>query len=1152
MKHSLNFLSLYCRNLTLLFFISIALLLIAGCGSASGGDSSTSQDGDSQSTDSGTGDSVKLSSLMLQYSDTPTQGKEVTISFATDEDIGKINWEVNSQPDLANLALITSADSKSVTFTAVESGDYEIIARSTTDNSEKLTSFYVYPIFSYDADKVDGYDEDSANLDEIIGVINNQVWVYSTSLTENQLREMILTYNVFSILGYDVVDGLLIEFDDSNESTKELLEILKLEKGIVSVDYRVHEGVDLPRDESTIPDDGASFNDGGSNWHLEYINAIEAWDFTTGSSDILIGVSDGGFDSDHSELKGRVSEVLTSDKKDHGNGVAGTIGANSNNKSGVSGINWVSDMILGDNGYSAFRSVVERDVVAINSSWAMTGKIPDDFDPSDSDSLQQRNQNTLSWTRTYRKLANANLDKLLVWSAGNGIGNGKGNDGVYGVNGRHHSPALHYNANGNLQKQANVIFVAAMQDDRRLRYSSNYGVSVDIAAPTKYRSLRINGGYYEAESYGKNNSPSGSFSGTSAAAPVVTGVASLIYSLYPGFTGEEVKNILIESATEYSTQRYIAPGDSGENNSNVTTLSHPLPILNASKALERAQEIIDGKVTASYSIIDPFEAEAQVDFTSIDKALKIDSVDWKLQSSNDGNSDNWILVSEMITNGDSIKFHLDTSNPYQRVVASVNLTSNNDVAIANIVYDFNYSNVEVATLSTITLDAVAGVSVSLESSKGIFDNAGVTDNEGTVRVYLEENGDYKVHASSDGYQEAVTAFVTDSAQIVVALNLTPDSSGDIGSLSGQIVDANGLALINASVRISGGEQTNGFFASAVTDESGAYIISNISKQDSNGDDIPYFTLEASADGYNTAVKYNVIVLSGKNRVENFTLILDNLSDITLYAYDFEQWADDWHGTGFWNQINLDDSTVVNTLVDSGYTSLAPDENSMQALLPDAFSGSTAWWYGQTNSGSFIGTQYSYDYLLSGGTSTSSHSGLLTSPSITLSTANTPLLRFRTWWEVESVNPNENGYDIMEIQVSTDGGSTFTSVRRLNPFIDPNESDRYSKPFSSGGYNRKPVWTLEEIDLSEYVGEVIHLRFKFATVDELYNGFRGWIIDAVEIIDVDNISSQASLATLGLVQEKTSSMREELRDEYFRIHKQPHNYLHVGMPNRLSQ
>ncbi|WP_028671046.1 hypothetical protein [Saccharospirillum impatiens] len=57
------------------------------------------------------------------------------------------------------------------------------------------------------------------------------------------------------------------------------------------------------------------------------------------------------------------------------------------------------------------------------------------------------------------------------------------------------------------------------------------------------------------------------------------------------------------------------------------------------------------------------------------------------------------------------------------------------------------------------------------------------------------------------------------------------------------------------------------------------------------------------------------------------------------------------------------------------------------------------------------------------------------------------------------------------------------------------------PFSNRGYNKAPAWLWQEpIDISDYTGEQLRLRFTFDTVDELYNGFRGWLVDEVRILN----------------------------------------------------
>jgi hypothetical protein len=1027
-------------------------------------------------------------------------------------------------------------------LTPVEIGTYQIKATSSANNTQRTTSFSINPVFEFDSSKIPSNDG-TVDISEIIDEITNQSWVYSTSLSENDLRDIVSSYNVFTIVGYDSVYGLLIQYDETDISVIEALEELKMEQGISSVDARIYEGENAPKILKT-PADGSLFNDDGDNWHLEKIGMPDAWEYTTGNSDVLVGVSDSGYDTDHGELKGRVAELLTKKEHYHGQASAGAIGALTDNGSGMSGINWISQMVLGYLTKPEHRKIVEKKkVITVNASWTMVGYIPDSFDPTDQESASKRYKKAKKDSKDYKKLAEKHPEKLLVWAAGNGIDNGGGNkNGIYGTDGRYDSPALHYNnETDSLDKQSNVVFVAAMQDDSCLNFSSNYGPSVDIAAPTKYKSLDINGGYKEASShftYGKNNG--GGFGGTSAAAPVVTGVASLIYSLYPGFTGKEVKDILVNNVTEFVTERYIGPGDAGTNDSNIEALAHPIPVLNAAKALEKAQEIIDSKVTVSDSIPNPFVPQARIVFKSIDDDFAITGLEWALESSSDGGK-TWQFKNGMSVSGNLAEPMLDTTSAYYRITATVNLNnaSTNAQTTAYKEHYFNCAKMNVKAQDTVTLSPLPDVTVILEQMNfGCFLDTGLTNTNGDVSIYIK-SGSYKVIGNLANYQEGTTIFTafltaTDMHFDTVYLNMTADSVGLVGSLNGLVTDTDGNPIAGASVRISGGAQTNGFFASATTNTKGYYNLSNISKTDSNGNTIESFILEASASGYATSVKEDVIVLSGKERNENFTLVKKATAEHIYFSDDFESESTSWSASGFWNRINLEENIIFNALVENGYTSLAPDEPSSKAFLPSAFSGKFGWWYGQKDTGSFIGTQTSSDNLLSGGTSTSANSGDLVSPVINLQSATSPVLRFRTWWEIESVNPNENGYDILEILISTDGGNSYTSLRKLNPYVDPNESDRSHKPFSSGGYNRAPVWAMEEIYLADYVGQNVNIRFNFKTNDELYNGFRGWILDDVEIIDFAQPKNDTTKVSLPVMHKKITNQSSE----FIKIHKMP--------------
>ena len=88
----------------------------------------------------------------------------------------------------------------------------------------------------------------------------------------------------------------------------------------------------------------------------------------------------------------------------------------------------------------------------------------------------------------------------------------------------------------------NVISVANLLFDGNLSRDSNYGaVSVDIAAPGSYILSTLPGNNY------------GFMSGTSMAAPMVTGVAAMLYSYRPELSLSDVKNILLASSRKMSS-----------------------------------------------------------------------------------------------------------------------------------------------------------------------------------------------------------------------------------------------------------------------------------------------------------------------------------------------------------------------------------------------------------------------------------------------------------------------------------------------------------------------------------------------------------------------------------------------------------------------
>lgn len=139
------------------------------------------------------------------------------------------------------------------------------------------------------------------------------------------------------------------------------------------------------------------------------------------------------------------------------------------------------------------------------------------------------------------KNAIADSDMLFIAAAGNG-------SGLAGsVTGQNTDRSPIYPAAYDLD---NIISVANLQYDGTLHYSSNYGItSVDLAAPGSYILSTTPGGTY---SY---------MTGTSMAAPMVTGVAALIYSHYKDITLPEIRERILASVRQLdSLKGLVATG----------------------------------------------------------------------------------------------------------------------------------------------------------------------------------------------------------------------------------------------------------------------------------------------------------------------------------------------------------------------------------------------------------------------------------------------------------------------------------------------------------------------------------------------------------------------------------------------------------------
>jgi len=405
----------------------------------------------------------------------------------------------------------------------------------------------------------------------------------------------------------------------------------------------------------------------------------------------------------------------------------------------------------------------------------------------------------------------------------------------------------------------------------------------------------------------------------------------------------------------------------------------------------------------------------------------------------------------------------------------------------------------------------------------------ITDNgDGTYTVEGYGDGKYKVTVDVGGQTVHIEMNIGgDNYQEVAALSV-PVSVGADGSvsqingalvamISGTVYSTSGTPIANAQVSVSAGAVSNGSFSSATTDTDGFYMLF-ININETLVDNIDSLEVIVTADGYETKILTTDDILAMS--LVGYNIQLTPATAATaLYSEDFEgASANSWivrkltgtNNDNTWHIHTTSDGALRNQAYVNNLVKLAPNDLSGGGLpMPR---GNQCFWYGDNRDtsaesfGSFLGVPANPDQNYSGGTGQMANSGELISPPINLVTATGSIkLTFDTYWEIESVNPNAEGFDFMRVLVTKDAGNTWIELARLNPRNDPVVIiDRGAIPFSNTGFNSAPLWLsqesikLEDASNNTLSGNVIQLKFIFDTRDELYNGFRGWFIDNIAI------------------------------------------------------
>jgi len=348
------------------------------------------------------------------------------------------------------------------------------------------------------------------------------------------------------LVGFEAVDGHAVTVAE----TAQLVEQLALVPGVRFTEKNLRMYPYLSPNDKNY----------SVQWHYPALNLPAAWDVTTGSTSVNVAVIDTGIAS-HPDLNARIvagydmiSDLANggdgngrdSDPTDkggdepnggsswHGTHVSGTIGAATNNTSGVAGVTWATKIVpiraLGKQGGTSFD-------IAASMTWATGGAVtglPANANPAKVVNMSLGG--AAPPQKTYQDVIDARVaaGAIFVIAAGN-----ENTDAT----------------NSTPCNQNNVICVGSTNFAGKRSSFSNYGTPVDVMAAGGEMREDLNGdGYADgvlSTSFDDNNLPVYAFNqGTSMATPHVAGVIALMAAASPNpLTSAQAESILKTTAS---------------------------------------------------------------------------------------------------------------------------------------------------------------------------------------------------------------------------------------------------------------------------------------------------------------------------------------------------------------------------------------------------------------------------------------------------------------------------------------------------------------------------------------------------------------------------------------------------------------------------
>ncbi len=286
----------------------------------------------------------------------------------------------------------------------------------------------------------------------------------------------------------------------------------------------------------------------GKNWGVEAIDAMGAWAYVDRMNYVKVGVIDTMF-ADHEDLVyTKVWNNSVSISSGHGTHVTGIIAAGYNNGKGITGVapkvNLYVYSILGDN----------TDKIVVDSLKSVTGFMEMKFALANLITADCKVINvSLSYEKDLElqkkvygsflyKLVKKGYDFVIVQSAGNESAKATETGLFTGITiPEVENRVIVVGAVETNGSHKNGLFGDRVFDGYTFSAFSGYGERVDVVAPGVeiYSTIPYIGTFDKKYQYD---------TGTSMAAPHVSGIAAMCFSVNPTLTGEQVKSIIVRSS----------------------------------------------------------------------------------------------------------------------------------------------------------------------------------------------------------------------------------------------------------------------------------------------------------------------------------------------------------------------------------------------------------------------------------------------------------------------------------------------------------------------------------------------------------------------------------------------------------------------------